>query len=478
MKRKIKLVLLFTFVIFSALTLAFGFSIIESKSMVFADGDTTVKTFEEDDGLLDEALFLKLKNYYNQNAESAGKSQVNKLTTDMFAIDYFEGKTLDLHGVEDEKIIKLENIDLFDLSKFSGINLSGNRIHSISTEFKNCNFSTINLSDNYIQEFDCLNINYFIESNPMTLLDLSDNLLNNCKLKEMKVINATPLVINLQSNYINVDKLTLPDDKEVEIKLSHNFIKKADLLEKVENDESYVENKISLGYQGPKINSQYSLSNYQEIEFYGFDELTQIKLQKADTTTLSVEDVLRDRYSFVPTNYVDDITININNKVQFEVAGYYKLVFTENEEEKVGLKKDITFYVMPNKPSVVMYKNGQKIDFTNKVNEIVEVKIENPQENVIYFFQNNQTGEVIVANSIKITEYELNAFNVYQIVNGCLSDKYVFSVNYQKSVALGWTYILIGVGIFGVVGYLIYIGIPIIATIGLGKKARKKKNLD
>ena len=457
-----------------------------TDSKVYAAGDDEITVIAKDDGLLDANLFSKLIDFYNHNLPD-GKTMVKQLTVDMFADDHFAGMTLALSGAEnenDKKIETLENLDLFDLSKFVSIDLSSNKISQYSKVFKNADFESINLKDNYLPSFDCLDVNYLTLKN----LDLSDNLIENCDLKEIATIAAAdpndtvPTVVNLQNNFITAQSLTIPTDQTVELKLSHNKIKKTELLEKLEV-ENLPEN-IKLGFQDVKTGidgkAVYDIKENIQIEFYGFDDITEIALKKANTSARTTEDVMKDMYSYKPTEYADFETLAINETFAFNEAsyGYYQIVFTAEEEQKIGLKSDITFYIKPSAPKVAMYQNGEEVDFMNSVNQKVKVKIKNPQENVTYVFANLRTGKFTIGDSWTIENYGENDVDVYQIINGCLSDKIHFYIRFQKNVAFGWTYILIGVAVFVVLGYVLYVNIPKIATIGLKKKGKGKKNLD
>ena len=477
MKKKNLLFFAIIFAIISVFALAFGVNNLSHKSVVFAESEDEATTITEDDGAMDPTLFSRLVNFYNNNLP-AEKTKVKDLTTDMFADDHFLGMTLDLSGTDEEKIITLANFDLFDLSKFEKIDLSKNAIYSLSSIFKNTNFSSINLSDNYLQSFDCLDVNYL----KLTNLDLSFNLITKCDLKEiLTVVKEDPneqvdTVVNLQDNFLDTENLILPDDENVVLNLSHNLIEKSKLLEKIEKDTLPATYK--LGFQGLKRSAYYKVSDSVRLEFYGFDDVTEITLQKADTSSLSTNEVMKNIDSYKPTEYQDVKTIFAGEQMVFDTPGYYNLVFTNDDAQKTGLKVDLYFYVRPNAPKVEMYKNGEKIDFANKVNQNVDIKVLDAQDNVTYIFKNSITGEITVGDTLQITNPGRNYFAVYQIIDGCLSDKTVISVNYEKSIAFGWTYILIGIAVFGVVGFVVYKSIPKIASLGLGKKGRNKKNLD
>lgn len=444
---------------------------------VYAQDEVETTTITADDDLLDATLFERLVKFYNDNLPD-GKTRVKNLSTDMFLDEHFDGMTLDLSGNDQEKIIYLRNLNLFDLSKFAKVDLSKNAILEVTDVFKNASFDAINLSDNYIQLFDCLDVNYLKLQN----LDLSFNLLVDCNLQHIATIqsdvpeNQTATVVNLQDNFLDSAHLTLPDDETVEVYASHNLLKKEEVLKKLQKQE--LPSTIHLGFQGPKRNANYKASDAISLEFFGFDEVTEIVLQKADTSGLSTNQVMDNIGKYKPAEYQTLQTLSAGDTFVFDSPGYYNIVFADDVAEKTGLKVDLYFYVKPDSPKFEIYQNGQKIDYTGKVNQEVEIKVLDASPDVTYVFKNNLTSEWVVGDSLKVSTAGGNYFYIYQIVDGCISDGKYVSVNYQKSVAYGWTYILIGIGVFGALGYVLYISIPKIATIGLRKKGNRKKNLD
>ncbi|MBO7508033.1 MAG: leucine-rich repeat domain-containing protein, partial [Clostridia bacterium] len=349
-------------------------------STVYADDEEDETTLDknvriENNGtIFTPNLWRALKRFYNKAIQDKATAEgvqvdLDDLVDDYFTIELFKNEnftltTLDLTGRQIEDIT---NLKYMDLSMFDEIDLSYNEIEFLDNELSAVpNLKSLNLCGNKLDSFDYTQLHQNCYSQNLIELNLSNNKLSYCNLKQ---IANNACVIDISLNSLTDSKLTLPENENIVVHLSHNII-----------DQPNTENaNLDFGFQGVKT-GRYTVG--KKIHFYGYDTYEEIKIY-----SLSVEDPEAEN----PTvNETLIKTLNINEENEYEFAiGYYKIKWTDDETDDPYLQ-DITLYICPKAPIVKMIVNGEELpDIDYKLKRKATIKIIGEETAETFYSINN-----------------------------------------------------------------------------------------
>lgn len=450
MKKKI-----FNIVLVLILVLGVGFCLNVSSNktdMVLHAEEITDSTPITDDGsIISKELWTALESFYNANKteETSGRihreSNSKYFYTDLF--DGFTETTLDLSG---KSITSIYNLDVIDLSMFSTINLSNNLLESIVSGLSKIeNLQVLDLSNNYLNSFTYELLNENVYQTTLTKLDLSNNQMDYVDLEQISQGE-----VDLRLNYITKENLNLPQNLGVKLYLSHNLIDNPD----TSNANLY------FGFQGAKNNGTYVVG--QNIYFYGFDEITQIKVYSLTKQVVGEEE-----------QEIETEIETLNTFESYEFAlGYYRIKFVDDETENLMLKP-ISVYICPPTPSIEMYINGEKQEAIN-LQVVLPTTIKFLGEEGASFAYTLNSNNLIYADEVKITKSGINIITVYQIIDGYRSQGYQIFLTYKPSTTTSWILVIAGALGFGIMFYVVIAFLPKISAIKLGQKNSKKDTKD
>lgn len=424
-----------------------------SNKKVFAESATIYDKQTEildDDSIISSSLWNALRQFYNNNktdempAIKTNSNNLQYLTTDLF--ENFPISKLNLSGKE---IDDITNLSIFDLSSFNEIDLSNNEIEKLNKELSKIdNLIELNVSNNNLKWFNCDEISSS-SLNSLTKLNLSHNEISNCDISLFE--NAE---IDVSHNNIEKENLELPNNLDLKVNLSYNYILSPNTLN----------TNISFGLQGIKNSQKYVIG--QAIEYYGIGEVTSLNIYFQTKTVVN------------ETEQIDETlikTLGINETYTFDI-GYYRIEFVA--EEKTSETQDIEVYIYPKSPTVKMFRNGEEL-------KQLEYTFSSPttikfygDENATFEYKINN-DESATGDHVEINKEGLNIVIVYQIIDGYYSDPITIFIQYKQRTLKGWIFVIAGSAVFIVAFYFIIKYYPILIKKHLGKtKDTGKKNLD
>ena len=270
----------------------------------------------------------------------------------------------------------------------------------------------------------------------LTKLDISKNQIVNCDLSTI-----TTGEIFATENKITQQSLTLPTNNNVEVWLSNNYI----------IDPNTENANIHYGFQGVKDAQEYPINS--SVAYYGLDGIDDVKIYSLTKVEETFEET-------------EIKTLSVGEKHSFGI-GYYKIKFGENFE-------DISFFVIPNAPTLKMFKNGKEIELTHIITSGVTIKLFGDEGAVFIDSQNYNIGD-----TIEITKEGIYNLEIYQVVDGYRSFKTTFYLEFRSSKATSWIYVMLAIGGFTAVFYIVIKFLPQITSFNIGRKNdNKKDNLD
>lgn len=407
------------------------------------DLDNETEIYRED-GTISTNLWDALKKFYNNNKTN----EMPAIKTDedgaqYLTIDLFKDFPINILNLSGQEIKSIKNLAVFDLSAFVEINLSNNEIYSLGNELSKLDqLQVLNLSKNKLTEFSYTALSNECYTNSLTVLDISENIIENC---DVSKINNAEIFAN--NNIITLEKLVLPENVNVVVWLSNNYI-----IDPETNNPN-----LKFGFQGVKDGKNYKIGT--NVAFYGLDGLDEITV-----------------YSLTKNGEVYDetevATLSVGQKHEFGI-GYYKVTFNENYN-------DIKFYVLPDAPTLKMFKGEQEIELSHIITSPVKLQIigeENAKFGVLRTVD-GQTQFIEIENPIEITQEGVYNLEVYQYVDGYLSFKTTFYLEYRSPRTMSWVYFILGLGGFILVGYLILKFLPQISHLKIGKNKGDNTKLD
>ena len=452
MKKKI-----FSFILIFIIVLGFGFclnSICLQPSKILHAEEVTDSTPITDDGtLISKELWTALESFYNANKTEETSGRIHRESNSKyFYTDLFDGFTVTTRDLSSKNITSIYNLDVMDLSPFDTINLSKNSIEYITSGLQNITtIQNLNLSENTLRSFSYNLLNESVYHNSLLNLDLSNNEIEHANLEEI-----TQGEIDLRLNKLTKSSLILPQNLNVKVFLSHNLI---------DNPDTSNEN-LYFGFQGAKNNGTYVVG--QNIYFYGFDEITLVKIYSLTKQTVGDE--------------VQEIETEIETLNQFEsyefALGYYRIKFVNTETEDPMLKP-ISIYICPPTPTIEMYIDGIKQDVINyQLFSQTTIKIIG-EEGATFAYSINGNN-LVYENELKIEKSGINILTVYQIIDGYRSQGYQIFLTYKPSTTMSWVLIIGGALGFALIFYLVIALVPKISSIkiGSGKTKKDTKDLD
>ena len=245
-------------------------------------------------------------------------------------------------------------------------------------------------------------------------------------------------------------RLTLPKNLAVKVLLSHNLI----------DNPSTQNPNISYGFQGIKSKSTYSTP--KTIYFFGVDGIESVqiwKLQKQNTT---------------PETFVEQqllATLTAGQNYTFDI-GYFTVKFVDGEAIS-------EVYICPQAPTVKMYQGDKQLDaIQHKLTTPTTIKFFGQDDAQLAFSING--SELLKGDEYTFDSDGIYIVNVYQIVDGYLSEPLTIYLTYTKSTIWGWIAWVGGIIIFAVLFYLAIRYMPNLAKLKIGKnnKNNNKENLD
>ena len=446
-----------------ATTLIFGvnfaiksYASIENISLsVLADEDDEEVSLDknvhiENDGTIFEPnLWRALKRFYNNAVVDEDDKVDDYFTIELFKNPNFTLTALNLSG---KSIEDISNLKYMDLTMFEEIDLSYNQIENIADELSTMpNLKKINLCGNKITEFDCTKLHQSCYSQNLIELNLSNNNISICNLKE--ILQGE---IDISLNNITDSNLTLPENTDVVVYLSHNVIDNP-------NEDNA---NLHYGFQGVKPNQKYVIG--KKIHFYGYETFDEIGI-----FSLSVENP-EDENPVITETLIK--TLEKGHDYEFGI-GYYKIKWTNNETDNPYLA-DIIIYISPKAPSVKMLKNGQELsDVDYKLTEKATIKIYGEEGAKTYYSINGQA--YIEGTEFEINNVGINYILITQVIDGYQSEVLTLYITYNPPNTRGWIVLIAGTAIFVLLFYLAIKYYPMLVKFHIGKsKKNNNKNLD
>ena len=450
MKKKI-----FNYFLIFVILFGFGFCLNFANNrpdkVLHADEVTDSTPIADDGTIISKDLWLALEDFYNahKTEETSGRIY-RESNSKYFYTDLFVGFTETTLDLSSKNITSIYNFDVMDLSPFTEINLSNNYLEYIIGGLVNIeNLQVLDLSNNYIKSFSYEMLNENVYQNTLTKLDLSNNQIKNADMKFF-----AQGIIDLRLNEITKEELVLPDNSSVQVYLSHNLI----------DDPDTTNENLHYGFQGAKNNGTYVVG--QKIYFYGFDEITQIKIYSLTKQTVGETE------QEIETEIE---TVNIFESYEFAL-GYYRIKFTNDETEDLMLKP-ISIYICPPTPTVEMYINGEKQDLIN-YQLFLPTTIKIIGEEGATFAYSLNSNELFYSDEVNITKSGINVLTVYQIIDGYRSQGYQLFLTYKPSTTTSWILVIAGALGFAILFYVALVFVPKISTIKIGQKSPKKDTKD
>lgn len=431
-----------------AITNLFDFDVNKNKK-IYADEITDSTPITDDGAIISKELWTALESFYNANKTDETSGRIHRESNSKyFYIDLFEGFTETTLDLSSKNILAIHNLDILDLSPFTSINLSNNLIEFINNGLsKITNLENLDLSGNLLRSFSYSVLNENVYTTTLTTLNLSNNSITDCDIE--KIAQGE---IDVRLNEITKENLKLPENLNVKVYLSHNLI---------DNPDTSNEN-LYFGFQGAKDNATYVVG--QNIYFYGFDDVTQIKIY-----SLTQEGTGESQHE------VETEIETLNSYESYEFAlGYYRIKFIDAETEDLMLKP-ISVYICPPTPSIEMYVGDKKLEEIN-LQLYTPTTVKFLGENGATFVYSLNNNELIYANEVKIDKNGINILTVYQIIDGYRSQGYQIFLTYKQSTTMSWLLILAGVFGFAILFYVVLKYLPQISSIRIGKKDGSNKN--
>ncbi len=358
-------------------------------------------------GIPDYYLYSALLQEYNYGKNP--NEQITELSVDSFA-DFV---TLNLNNKD---IVNLFGLDLLNLNNLTTLNLNNNSISSVTTELSNIPaLVNLDLSFNSLTTFSysCLTVGTNVS---LITLNLSHN-----NFSTVNLANFTNVVANLTfNNFSNQQAITFPTSSSATVNISHN-----NLLGFVDSDLTC---NIIKGLQG--INNSRNYTTSALIEFFGLPESEEL--------------------SILQNELVID-TIGIEESVTLPI-GFYTLKLSDEPSEE--LYEDIEITVRPTRPTVELFQNDEKIDYTNTLNKPTIFKFVG-DENATFSYTLNINGKITTGSGteILIENAGIVILKVQQTINGVVSDYETYWLNVSFVSSWAWVYMLLGILIFGALFY-------------------------
>lgn len=440
-------------IIFVSLVMTIGFNLLFTKSpssILYAQAVTNTTEIYNDGTILSSNLWKAIKKFYNdnKNEETSNRIYTNADTGfEYFYTDIFENFNTSHLDLSNKDIVSINNLGVLNLTSFTTIDLSNNKIKTTNQEFSKIeNLEELNLSNNEISSFSytCLNESSYGQN--LQKLYLQQNKIVSCDLSKIAQgeIDAT-------LNNITKDSLKLPENLSVKVNLSHNLI-----------DEPVETDNIKYGFQGVKSNGTYVLG--KKIYFYSFNEITEISIY-----SLKIEnDILVENEMLT--------AILSGESYQFNL-GYYRIKFVDNDAEELMLKQ-IDVYICPSTPTIKMFVNDEELEnVTYSFLAPVTIKFYGEENAKFVYILNNMAP--VEANEVEIKTPGVNILTIYQIVDGYQSAGYQLFLTYKQPANARWLFVVGGTLIFAILFYLAIKYMPKLAKLRLGeKKHSNRDNLD
>ena len=436
-----------------ALLFASGFAIFNCNNKeIFAaeNNDMQSVKIKNDGTILTANLWKSLKRFYvNNKTEDMPDIQVDPSDDEEYLkVDIFKDFPIDTLDLSGKEIDSITNLQYFDLSAFTKINLSNNTLQNIDDELKNANnIEELNLSKNQLSEFSYSSLSQNCYNQKLQFLDISQNDIISCDLTKIAQgeINAT-------LNKITKSGLKLPENQQVSVALSHNLIDNPDVLNQ----------NISYGFQGVKDKSTNLVGT--KLYYFGIGQLDSISIYKL-TYSKDGDETIE-----IETEYT---TLEQGNSLQLEI-GYFRIKFAISENP---LYQNIEFYIAPEPPTIKIYENGKEIGgIIHRTSTQVTIKFFGMEDAEFVYSLNGNTP--VKANEVVINNEGLNNLKIYQIVNGYVSQEYLYYIEYEPPQTKAWISIIIGGTIFAATFFIILKYLPKIVRFRLGGNSREENNSD
>ena len=403
--------------------------------------------------ILPVKLWQALKRFYveNCNTETSGRihGDIDNNEPLYFYPDLFKDFNVSTLDLSNKEIDSIHNLGVMDLSSFTKINLSGNEIQYLNDELDEIqNLQELDLSNNSLNEFSYTSLHSNCYGSALTKLDISQNLIETCNLK--LIANAN---IDAKLNKITKQSLTLPDNTNLSINLTHNLI----------DDPDTTNVNITYGFQNVKDQSAYEIG--RKIYLTPTSEISEIKI-----------------YSLEADENDEEVTIETlvhtltSGSYQFPI-GYYKLKFTDVETDN-PLLQDINVYICPATPTVKMFVNGEELESMQyKLSSPATLKFYGSNENSQIIYQVNN-GSYVVLDELEIKKNGIYIIKAYQVINGYQSMPLSIYLTYSEPNTKGWIFVIGGSAILAGMFYLAIKFMPNFIKMRIGGNEDKGEKLD
>ena len=432
--------------LFGALAL---FNVYDNNEKVFAANEIIDEESEiTRDGTISNELWDALRNFYDENKTGEMPSYKDEENTPYLKINMFQNFPVNVLNLSGKNITNIRKLSFFDLSAFVEINLSNNSLITIGDELKEFDLiEVLNLSKNDLSKFSYTDLSNECITNNLTVLDISENEITECNLSQINMAE-----IFASKNEITLEKLTLPQNTNLVVWLTDNYIINPDTTNP----------NLHFGFQGVKNDNNYKIGT--KVEFYGLDGLDEIVLYKLTKNGETYDET-------------EIKALGIGESHEFGV-GYYKISFN-------GVRDEIKFHILLNAPTFKMFQNGNEIEYNHQPSSPVTIKFYG-EPNAEFGYITTDSNNVRTFNKLKDGEIEISQEGFYnirvcqRIIDGeeeiYSFDTETISVEYRKSKTMSWVYFILAAAGFIVVGYLIMKFLPQISSIKIGKRSDDNKN--
>lgn len=432
-----------------------------------ASGITTTTHIHNNGLIISKNLWNGLAKFYTANKTpemddiSVDENGVQYLTIDLFR--NFPLTTLNLNAEtwkDDNKITDLTNLNYFELDSFEKIDLANNQISSVANSLKSMkNLREIDLSNNALTEFSYLSLSESCLQN-LTTLNLSQNKIATCDLTGL-----SQGIVDLSFNELQKQNLNFPQNLDVKINLSFNYISEPDLSN----------SNITFGIQGIRDKKQFVIG--QKIEYFGLDGIAQVEIVKMEPRTDDDDNYLKDDDGNLIFDDIEIVaTLQAGEAHQF-LLGYYKIKFVPQAESQTTFA-DMTVYICPKTPQILMFQDGKQLDeIANTVAKPTTIKFVGDEGASFVYCVNN--GELLSGSEVLIDKDGVNFIKIWQIVDGYSSQPFNLYLVYEQTNAFGWVAVIAGMAIFALLFYFAIKNIGKLSRLNIGKdKKNKYENLD
>ena len=349
-----------------------------------------------------------------------------------------------LGAVSDKKkIASLDGLELLDLRKVTVLKVNNQNISEITESNLSGmpNLERLEISGNILTDIN-------ISQNAKLKVFIADN--NYLDKVDLSVMDASGFadgdsIISLNNNKLeSIDDIILPDtnsSSKLSVSVENNKI-----TDIVLDGTTY---KLNLGLQGLRSwdgNEKNIIDCTQNINFYGFlDSTITAKVFKLDGS-----------------NKVEVLSfVNGSTSKNTLSVGEYKIVFYKdgiefNEETYVDYYSNMSFTVLPPRPTYYYLRDGERVNAIDKLTKRATLVIESVDDAKTYYSVNG--GEWVEGNEINLTSGGSYPIEIKSVLGGYESLTTSIRINASLNLYLGegvLILIIVGVGALFVISFFL-----------------------